>query len=130
MKEIWKDVVGHEGAYQVSDQGRVRSLDHRVRLVAKGVETTRLSPGKILKPGKQLKSGHLSVAIGKGNSRPVHQLVLEAFRGPRPPNCIDTLHEDHDPSNNKLGNIRWGTRSENVQMDYDTGSRQYLVRRR
>ncbi|MEQ1519698.1 MAG: NUMOD4 motif-containing HNH endonuclease [Aestuariivirga sp.] len=123
MSEIWKDVVGFEGAYQVSNLGRVRSLDHRVRLVSRGVETTRLSPGKILRPGTSKKSGHQSVLLGRGNSRPVHQLVLEAFVGPRPEGCIDTLHEDHDPSNNKLDNIRWGTRSENLKMDYEVGTR-------
>lgn len=119
--EIWKDIPGYEGRYQVSNAGNVRSLAHRVRLVAHGKETTRLSPGRILKPGPQ-QSGHLSVAIGKGNSRQVHQLVLEAFVGPCPEGC-EVLHLNHNPADNRLENLRYGTRSENLRMDYVAGRR-------
>lgn len=119
--ENWKDIPGFEGRYQVSDLGRVRSLDHRVRVVCKGVDTTRLSPGRILRPGRT-KSGHVSVAIGRGNSRLVHQLVLEAFVGPRP-DGYDTLHLNHRPDDNRLINLRYGTRSENVAMDWAVGTR-------
>lgn len=119
--EIWKDIPGHEGRYQVSNMGRVRSLAHRVRLVAHGKETVRLSPGRVLKPGRQ-QSGYLSVAIGKGNSRQVHQLVLEAFVGPRPAGC-EVLHLNHKPADNRLENLRYGTRSENLRMDYAAGRR-------
>lgn len=81
--EIWKAIPGYEGKYEVSDLGRVRSLTRRVRVVPHGIETTRIVQGRILRPGK-VKDGHVTVAVGKGNSRPVHQLVLEAFVGPRP----------------------------------------------
>ena len=122
MTEQWRPVVGHEGAYEVSDQGRVRSLPHRVRLVVRGgVETSRLSPGKVLRPGRCL-SGHVSVAIGKGRSVSVHVLVLTAFVGPRPAG-YDILHLNHDPADNRLENLRYGTRSENLRMDYENGSR-------
>ena len=114
MNENWKDVPGYEGRYQVSDLGRVRSLDHRVRLVAHGVETTRLSPGKMLKPGASGATGHLTVAIGKGNSIPVHTLVALAFLGPRPTK-MDVAHWDGDPSNNRVGNLRYATRTSNNQ---------------
>jgi hypothetical protein len=119
--EVWKDLPGQEGRYQVSNTGSVRSLPHHVRLVAKGKETTRLSPGRVLKPGTQ-QSGHLSVAIGKGNSRVVHQLVLEAFVGPCPDGC-EVLHLNHNPADNRLENLRYGTRSENMKMDYAAGTR-------
>lgn len=123
--EIWKDIPGYEGRYQVSDEGRVRSLPHRVRLVVRGKETTRLFPGRLLRPGPQ-QSGHLSVAIGKGNSRQVHQLVLEAFVGPRPAGC-EVLHLNHNPADNRLENLRYGTRSENMKMDYEVGTRKRPV---
>ena len=119
--EEWRPVVGHEGAYEVSNWGHVRSVTRYVRLVAHGIETKRLSPGKLLKPGKQ-SSGHVSVAIGKGNSRVVHQLVLEAFVGPCPKNC-ESLHLNHNPADNRLANLRYGTRSENLKMDYEVGTR-------
>jgi hypothetical protein len=69
-----------------------------------------------------MKSGHLSVAIGKGNSRQVHQLVLEAFVGPCPEG-YEVLHLNHEPSDNRLVNLKYGTRSENVRMDYAVGAR-------
>jgi len=123
--ETWRNVPGHEGRYQVSDEGRVRSIPHRVRVVVRGREATRLSPGRLLRPGAQ-KSGHLSVAIGKGNSRQVHQLVLEAFVGPRPAGH-EVLHLNHTPSDNRLANLAYGTRSENLRMDYAAGVRKTPV---
>lgn len=119
--EIWKPVVGHEGAYEVSNRGNVRSVTRYVRLVAHGIETRRLAPGKALRPGRH-SSGHVSVSIGKGNSRVVHQLVLEAFAGPRPAGC-EALHLNHIPADNRAENLRWGTRSENLKMDYEAGNR-------
>lgn len=119
--EEWRDVPGFEGRYQVSDAGRVRSLPHRVRVVLRGRDATRLSPGRVLRPGRT-KSGHITVALGRGNSRPVHQLVLEAFVGPRPQGC-EVLHVNHKPADNRLENLRYGTRSENLKMDYAAGTR-------
>ena len=110
--EKWLPVVGAEGRYEVSDAGRVRSLDSRVRLVAHGTETTRLARGQLLRPGRTGPFGHVSVAIGRGNSRLVHHLVAEAFIGPRPPG-LDVAHADGDGGNNRLSNLRYATRSEN-----------------
>lgn len=69
-----------------------------------------------------MKSGHVSVAVGKGNSRQVHALVLLAFVGPYPAGC-EILHLDGNPTNNTLTNLRYGTRSENLRMDYASGVR-------
>lgn len=121
MTENWKDVPGYEGRYQVSDLGNVRSVDRRVRLVAHGKETTRHSPGCVLRPGTA-QSGHLTVALGKGNSQWVHRLVMLAFVGPCPEGC-EVLHLDHRPTNNTLANLKYGTRGENVAMDYVVGVR-------
>jgi hypothetical protein len=107
--ERWLPVVGFEGRYEVSDHGRVRSLD-RVQDTETGPRQYR---GKAIQPGT-VKSGHRLVVLGKGNSRLVHALVLSAFVGPRPAG-YDTLHGDGDPANNRLTNLRWGTRSENMQ---------------
>lgn len=114
MPEHWKDVPGFEGRYQVSDEGRVRSVDHRVRLVAHGRETTRLVKGRVLRPGAQKKTGHLTVAIGKGNSRQVHELVMTAFEGPRPEGT-EIAHNDGDPTHNAWQNLRYATRTSNSQ---------------
>jgi hypothetical protein len=124
--EEWRDIPGYEGAYQVSNLGRVRSLERRVRVVPHGIETTRRVPPRILKPAphgsKQNHSGHLAVVLGRGNTRDVHPLVLRAFVGP-PPQGHECLHLDHNPSNNCLDNLKWGTRSENILMDYRDGNR-------
>ena len=120
--EIWKDLPGQEGRYQVSNTGNVRSTDRPVRVVCHGVDTVRIAKGKLLRPGRN-KSGHVTVAIGKGNSRQVHQLVLEAFVGPRPAGC-EVLHLNHNPADNRLENLRYGTRSKNLRMDYAAGTRQ------
>lgn len=118
MIETWKAVVGFEGLYEVSDWGRVRSIDrvrHVVRRLSDGreVHSNRHLRGVMLKPGT-VESGHQLVVLGKGNSRLVHSLVLTAFVGPRPAGS-DSCHEDGDPANNNLLNLRWGTRSDNVR---------------
>jgi hypothetical protein len=60
-----------------------------------------------------MKSGHLSVALGKGNSKQVHQLVLLAFRGPCPPGK-ESRHMNDIPGDNRLTNLRYGTRRQNM----------------
>ena len=122
--EQWRDIPGFEGRYQVSDQGRVRSVDRHVRLVTRqGGEMFVLKRGRQLQPGR-CRSGHVSVAIGRGNSRMVHQLVLEAFVGPCPEKH-EVLHLNHVPHDNRLENLRYGTRSENLRMDYTAGTRTF-----
>ncbi len=109
MTEVWKPIPGHPG-YEASDLGRVRSLDRRVRCGRNG-NGRRLVKGRVLRPGR-MTSGHLSVALGKGNSVCVHRAVAEAFFGPCPEGH-EVLHRDGDPGNNRLSNLRWGTRSQN-----------------
>lgn len=113
MSEIWKDIPGYEGRYQVSDLGRVRSVDRYVRLVTvQAGETQRLARGKILRPGRSGPFGHVTVALGKGNSQTVHSLVARAFLGPRPEGH-DVAHLDGEGGNNHVGNLAYVTRSEN-----------------
>lgn len=114
-EERWLPVPGHEGAYEVSDMGRVRSVGRRVRLFTRwGTEATRGVPPRLLRPGRMTKSGHVSVAIGKHNSQCVHTLVLLAFVGPRPAG-MEARHLNGNASDNRLENLRYGTRAENVQ---------------
>lgn len=118
MEEEWRAVVGFEGEYEVSNHGRVRSLTrvHTYQRIDQYsgnlIEVSRTHKGKELRPGRS-KSGHLSVVLGRGNTKHVHVLVLEAFVGPRPAG-MEGLHGDDNPSNNHLDNLRWGTRSENL----------------
>lgn len=101
MQEVWKTVVGYEGRYQVSSFGRVKG------------------PRRILRQQKQ-PSGHLRVRLYDGSSQKnpplvsVHRLVLEAFVGPCPEGT-EGCHNDGDPGNNRVENLRWATRQENQQ---------------
>ena len=100
MNEIWKPVVGFEGLYDVSSEGRVRSY--------------RREPApKLLKPGIA-SNGYPSVVLGRGNTRMVHRLVAEAFHGLCPLGC-EVRHRDGDRTNPRADNLRWGTRSENIR---------------
>lgn len=113
--EVWRPVVGFEGLYEVSDAGRVRSLDRSyVQRAATGTAHVHRRRGQMLKPGG-CASGHLSVALGrKGGSRMVHRLVLEAFVGPRPAKH-EARHKNGRPDDNRLINLEWATRGRNIQ---------------
>lgn len=114
--ECWKDIPGYEGKYQASTMGRIRSLDRKVRGVCHytGKEFYRIVKGRILKPGEMRKSGHVSVVLGHGASgSPVHQLVMRTFVG-EPSKGMEVLHENGNPKDNRLENLRYGTRTENI----------------
>lgn len=105
----WRSVAGYEGIYEVSSDGRVRSL-RRMDRVGRRVGGRELSI-------HTHPSGHQMVKLSKNGiykQAKVHRLVLIAFAGPPPDGC-EALHNDGDPANNRVENLRWGTRSENVR---------------
>lgn len=92
--EIWKDIEGYEGLYQVSNYGRVKSLNKR--------------KGRILKPAKD-KGGYLRVALHKQGTQKhykIHRLVAQAFI-PNPQNLPQVNHKDENPTNNTVQNLEW-----------------------
>ena len=103
-KEIWKPVLGYEGLYEVSNWGRVKSLNYN----HSGKE-------KILKP-VTYKSGYLYVVLSKNNKRKhflIHRLVAEAFI-PNTDNLPQVNHKDENPLNNVVSNLEWCTSSYNI----------------
>lgn len=97
--EMWKPVVGYDGHYEVSNFGRVR----------------RLGSKKCLKPGKS-KFGYLRVVLcvdSRPKSFDIHRLVAKSFLGEPPSDSHVVAHGDGNPSNNRLANLRWATKSEN-----------------
>src|SRR5699024_7093441 len=99
MSEVWKDITGYEGYYQVSDEGNIRSVD---RVDLRG----RKRDGITLKP-RYDKDGYLRVTLyknGKGKNKSVHRLVLETFV-PNLNNYPDANHRDEDKTNNELSNL-------------------------
>lgn len=107
--EEWRDVVGSNGAYQVSNMGGVRSKTRTVKHKNGRPSTTR--SGKLLKPGIA-SHGYKTVSIN-GKSRTVHSIVLEAFVGPRPSSRHECRHIDGVKTNCNLNNLSWGTYEEN-----------------
>lgn len=109
--EFWLPVPEYEGLYEVSDHGRVRSVD---RVVRRSNDTFSMRRGKVLSP-KVNTRGRLQVGLsrdGNRSLRQVHRLVLEAFVGPQPTGH-QACHYDDDPLNNVLSNLRWDTMSSN-----------------
>lgn len=91
--ETWRDT--RVAGYQVSTYGRVRNT----------------RTGRILKPWVGDSGGHLKVEL-RGHRPFVHQLVVDAFIGER--SGLDVCHNDNDPTNNRVSNLRVDTRSANV----------------
>lgn len=103
-KEIWKDIQGYEGLYQVSNMGRVKSLPRWHRRTE-----------KILKPHTIMRNYKRVVLADVHRNYvqySVHRLVASAFL-PNPNNLPEVNHKDEDPSNNSATNLEWCTHKYN-----------------
>lgn len=125
-EEIWKDVVGYEGIYQISNLGRVKSLDRVEEVHRLDIDKIIRRPrrGRILKQ-KLNQAGyfvlHFRNTNGNGESWPqLHRLLGIAFL-PNPENKPTINHKDGVKTNNSLDNLEWATMSENTQHAYDMG---------
>lgn len=114
--ERWRAVAGYEGLYEVSDQGRLRSL----RTSGPG----KRGVGGLI--GTVGTGGYVQGNLfdGRGGSRPfrMHVLVLEAFVGPRPLGKL-SRHLDGNHANNRVENLAWGTQLENMADSIAHGTR-------
>ena len=116
--EVWKDVVGYEGLYKVSDRGNVYSVE---RMSSQGNKIG----GRMLKPIRH-GNGYIRVSLCKNGikkNKRVHRLVAEAFI-PNPEKLPQVNHKDENPSNNEFSNLEWcdarynsnyGTRNERIR---------------
>jgi len=113
MEEIWKDVLGYEGLYQVSNLGKVKSLNK----------------SKILKPGKT-PYGHLFVNLykeKKAKSRTVHQLVAVAFLNHKPCRFEAVIdHVDNNRTNNIVSNLQITTQRANLSKSNKEKTSKYI----
>lgn len=110
-QEIWIDVVGYEGLYEVSSLGSIRNA-----------ETLRVLGGDVDRYGYR-KVG--LTAEGKRAKKKVHIAVCEAFHGPRP-DQHECAHLDGDPGNNREDNLVWATKSENTVHSVAHGTHVFL----
>lgn len=125
MREEWRDVPGWVGYYQVSSEGRVRSLDRRCLVVNRfGNDEWRRHKGVVLKATIG-PNGYATVSFtrpgGERIYRTVHSLVAECWFGP----CLsgmEVCHRDGVRSNNAVGNLRHGTRSSNALDRHQHGT--------
>ncbi len=117
-KEIWKDIENFKNSYQISNKGRVKSLNRLVN----SRYGKRLVKGVFLK-GIPDKDGYFRVNLKKKqktNNRLIHRLVALSF-SPNPKNKPHVNHKDGNKQNNVLSNLEWNTLSENRQHAYDIG---------
>jgi hypothetical protein len=108
-KESWKPIAGYTGLYLISDAGRVKSC-------TKEAPAGRIRQPKVMRQ-ELSPEGYPTIRLSKGGHKTrhnVHRLVIEAFRG-RCPEGMECRHIDGNPANNNIGNLKWGTRSENMQ---------------
>jgi hypothetical protein len=109
MKEIWKDVIGFEDYYQVSNKGNVKRKKHIRKSRNQWGEYDKVLEEKILTPHPD-KDGYMLVVLSlekaKKFTKKVHRLVAEAFIS-NTNNLPQVNHKNLDKSNNRVGNLEW-----------------------
>ena len=119
MEEIWKDIEGYEGLYQVSNLGRVRSLDRYYTAThsrAVGIPVRYKKKGMILKQTLNKRTGYIYVSLkvnGHVFTKSVHRLVGKAFVGGYFEGA-DINHKNEDKTDNRADNLEWCTRQYNL----------------
>lgn len=103
IEEIWKDVVGYEGLYQVSSYGQIKNV--KTNLVKVPIKNW---------------AGYMRIQLWKNNKAKIfsiHRLVAISFL-PNPNSLLEVNHIDHIRSNNVLSNLEWCSRSYNAQYSF------------
>jgi hypothetical protein len=124
MEEVWKDVVGWEGSYEISSFGRLRSKPFLKRGCGRSGPFTFWTKERILKPSLNA-DGYVIFRLqrdGVRESEGIHRLVAIAFL-PNPDNLPEVNHKDSVRSNNHADNLEWVTSQQNARHAFDSGNR-------
>jgi hypothetical protein len=116
MEEIWKDIIGYEGHYQVSNFGRIRGLDRYIK--GNNEQPRKFQKGKMITLKRDPK-GYLGVTLREKRIR-IHRIVATTFI-PNPDNLPEVNHLDGVKSNNFVENLEWSTKSNNMSHSFRTG---------
>lgn len=119
LADEWRDVVGHEGFYQVSRNGEVRSLD---RMIFRKDGTKQWLRGRVMRPSDNGRGYRQLPLKNPMRTAKIHWLVAEAFLGKRTKG-IEINHIDGDKSNNAVANLEYVTKGENFKHAIDIGLR-------
>ena len=115
MEEIWKDIVGYENMYQISNLGQVKSLEHNVQQKNRWGQTmTRIQKSRLMKIHIN-KNGYFRVVLHKNGiekNYSVHRLVYEAFIG-EIPEGMQVNHINEIKTDNRVVNLNLMTSKEN-----------------
>lgn len=114
MREKWKPIPGFEDAYEISICGKVRSITRYLLHACKNRKShLKIKAGRVLKPGLS-SNGYFTVALGRGNTRTLHSLLMDTFVGPKPKG-MEIRHLNDNRLDNRLENLCYGTRTENIK---------------
>jgi hypothetical protein len=120
MEETWKDIVGYEGAYQISNLGRIKTLP-RILIRRNGSPQT-IKP-KIRK-NTLGNNGYYTLTLQvdgkKIRTEYIHQLLAKTFI-PNPENHPNVCHKNDIKTDNRLENLYWGTRKDNAEDSVRNG---------
>lgn len=113
MKEIWKDVVGYEGLYQVSNMGRVSSVKRECVYFKNGNRVVARLKKKLLTPSLTKKGYHVvGLSRDRLNLIFIHKIVMTTFVGPN--NGLEIDHLNQNKTDNRLSNLEYVTTRENI----------------
>jgi len=125
MQEVWLPVRGYEGLYEVSDHGRVRSLDRVSEFICRGKIKRTAFEGQLIALTACGPKPHQYVGVkltkgGEPKTHRLHRLVAEHFLPGDAPG-MEVNHKDCDKQNNSVANLEWVTHQQNQRHAADNG---------